>query len=315
MIIHNATIHSPIERFATALHVEGGIITWMGDEDTAAYRARAHPDAPVIDTERALITPAFHDAAAAPTSVLHRNGITAAHIHLGSAAELAGYDPHLDAIGILSDPPASGPAIHALAPGASAEEMEDFLRMERPPLVEAALTVAGRGDAAAFTDLVAGGRVPSARVYLSAREDVAPHVLEGWSVVIIIDGEIKLRLADLARAGVPFALRGAGTPWETITRALFEGPAPISARAAFNAHTRGAWRLTPGQFEPRGMLRVGAPADLASWHVEALAVQAPDERAAHWSTDERAGTPLLPYLGAGESEPDLLRLWHRGVEL
>src|SRR5699024_3539597 len=68
-------------------------------------------------------------------------------------------------------------------------------------------------------------------------------------------------------------------------------------------------------FEPRGVLRVGAPADLASWHVEALAVQAPDERAAHWSTDERAGTPLLPFFGAGEPAPRLLRLWQRGVEL
>jgi len=317
LILHNATIHSPIERFATALHVEEGLITWMGDEDTAAYRARAHPEARLIDAERALITPAFHDASAAaqPANALHRTAITAAHIHLGSAPDTSGYGPHLDLVGIHTDLPSAGPALHRLTPGADAMEMERFLRTDRAPLVEPALTVASAEDAAAFAELVAGGRAPSARVYLHASQDVAPELLATWSVVVIIDGEINLRLADLARAGVPFALTGAGTPWETIARALLEGPAPISARAAFNAHTRGAWRLTPGQFEPRGVLRVGAPADLASWHVEALAVQAPDERAAHWSTDERAGTPLLPYFGAGEPEPRLLRLWHRGVEL
>src|SRR5699024_1472071 len=120
LILHNATIHSPIERFATALHVEEGIITWMGDEDTAAYRARAHPQARLIDAEQALITPAFHDAssAAQPANALHRAGITAAHIHLGSAPDTSGYGPHLDLVGIHTDLPSAGPALHRLAPGA-----------------------------------------------------------------------------------------------------------------------------------------------------------------------------------------------------
>src|SRR5699024_8819954 len=132
--------------------------------------ARAHPQARLIDAEQALITPAFHDAssAAQPANALHRAGITAAHIHLGSAPDTSGYGPHLDLVGIHTDLPSAGPALHRLAPGATATEMEHFLRIDRAALVEPALTVAGGEDAAAFAELAAGGLRPTARLYLHA---------------------------------------------------------------------------------------------------------------------------------------------------
>src|SRR5699024_1886464 len=128
-----------------------------------------------------------------------------------------------------------GPARHRLAPGATATEMEHFLRIDRAALVEPALTVAGGEDAAAFAELAAGGLRPTARLYLHANQDVAPELLAAWSVVVILDGEINLRLADLARAWIPFALTGAGTPCRSSARALFEGLEPSSARVAFTA--------------------------------------------------------------------------------
>ncbi|MGO1317396.1 MAG: hydrolase, partial [Cellulomonadaceae bacterium] len=77
-----------------------------------------------------------------------------------------------------------------------------------------------------------------------------------------------------------------------------------SARAAFRAHTRGGWRLAG---EPAtGELRVGSPAHLAVWRADELGVQAPGGRVAAWSTDRRAGTPLLPLLDQGAEAPRCL---------
>lgn len=314
MIIHNATIHSPVERFATALHVEDGVIVWMGDEDTAKYRAEAYPEAEVLDAHRCLITPTFHDSFshARRSEELHARGVTAAHVHIDSTAELAPFADRLDAIGIFHGAPAPGPSVHLLGPGASAPQMRQFLQTPRPGMSEAGLVLTDTGDLRAFEELVSDPQSPKARVYVNAGLEVNAEDLHGWSVVVLLDGDIRLRVGDLSRLGIPFAVSGTGTAWETITQLLVDGPAPISSRAGFNAHTRGAWRLTPRQGEPRGILRVGAPADLAWWEVNALAVQAPDEHAAFWSTDQRAGTPLLPALGAGEEPPRLARIARAG---
>lgn len=317
MIIHNATIHSPVERFATALHVEDGIIVWMGDEDTAKYRAEAFPEADVIDARHALITPTFHDSFSRGRSSeeLHARGVTAAHIQVDTPAQLEPFVDHLDVIGIFAGEPGPGPSVHLLGPGASASQMRNFLQLPRPDMSEPALFLSEAPDLRAFEELVSGSRSPKGRVYVDAGLEVNAEDLHGWSVVVVLDGEIRLRVGDLPRLGIPFAVSGTGSAWETIAQLLVDGPAPISSRAGFNAHTRGAWRLTPGQVEPRGILRVGAPADLALWEVNALAVQAPDENTAFWSTDQRAGTPLLPALGAGEEPPGLGRITRAGVFL
>ncbi len=55
-----------------------------------------------------------------------------------------------------------------------------------------------------------------------------------------------------------------------------------------------------------GRLAPSSPATFAVWEVEALSVQAPDGRVSAWSTDTRAGTPLLPVLDAETAEPRLL---------
>jgi predicted amidohydrolase YtcJ len=112
--------------------------------------------------------------------------------------------------------------------------------------------------------------------------------------------------ASLNRAGVALAF-GSDTPvtpfdpWGAVRAASWhhEESERLTVRAAFNAHTRGGWRAA--RRDEGGVIAPGAPASVAVWDVPgALAVQTPDARVAAWSTDPRAGVPLLPDL-----HPDL----------
>lgn len=96
------------------------------------------------------------------------------------------------------------------------------------------------------------------------------------------------------------------TPWHTVASAMYHHTpsSRISARAAFNAHTRGGWRAVG--VDDAGVIRTGAAAHLAVWRVDELSVQAPDERVAAWSTDPSSGTPLLPVLTEDGPFPDCL---------
>lgn len=105
--------------------------------------------------------------------------------------------------------------------------------------------------------------------------------------------------AAMTRAGVPLVLGSDSPvtpldPWGAVRAAAFHRTLDhrVSARAAFNAHTRGGWRAI-GR-DDAGVLVPGAPADYAVWTVGDLVVQAPDERVANWSTDPRSGTPACP---------------------
>ncbi|MBC7289799.1 MAG: amidohydrolase family protein, partial [Actinotalea sp.] len=134
--------------------------------------------------------------------------------------------------------------------------------------------------------------------------------------------------ADLASAGVPLALGSDSPvtpvdPWAAVSAAVHHRtPAQrITARAAFRAHTRGGWRLGRLEHLGAGEIRLGAPAHLAIWDAVALGVQAPDPGRAAWSTDRRAGSPLLPELpepaalAAGRDRPRCLRTLRDGVVL
>lgn len=118
--------------------------------------------------------------------------------------------------------------------------------------------------------------------------------------------------AAMTRAGVPLVLGSDSPvtpldPWGAVRAAAFHRTPGhrISARAAFNAHTRGGWRAV-GR-DDAGVLVPGAPADYAVWSVGDLVVQAPDDRVANWSTDPRSGTPGLPDVTPGGDLPTALR--------
>lgn len=110
-------------------------------------------------------------------------------------------------------------------------------------------------------------------------------------------------LGSMSRAGIPLAL-GSDSPvlpmggWRAVSEAMShrDPTEQLSMRAAFSAHTRGAWRAIGVD---AGALTPGAPAHLAFWDVANLVAHTPDERIARWSTDPRAGTAALPALESG----------------
>jgi predicted amidohydrolase YtcJ len=108
--------------------------------------------------------------------------------------------------------------------------------------------------------------------------------------------------ASMNRAGVALAF-GSDTPvtpfdpWAGVRAAAWHHTESerITARAAFNAYTRGGWRAA--RRDEGGVIALGAPASIAVWDVPGdLVVQTPDSRIAAWSTDPRAGVPQLPDL-------------------
>ncbi|HET9828959.1 MAG TPA: amidohydrolase family protein [Nocardioidaceae bacterium] len=108
--------------------------------------------------------------------------------------------------------------------------------------------------------------------------------------------------ASMSKVGVPLAF-GSDTPvtpfapWAGVRAAAWHHTETerITARAAFNAHTRGGWRAA--RRDDGGVIALGAPGSIAVWDVPGdLVVQTPDARVAAWSTDPRAGVPQLPDL-------------------
>jgi predicted amidohydrolase YtcJ len=131
-------------------------------------------------------------------------------------------------------------------------------------------------------------------------------------------------LALLASQGVPLAF-GSDTPvtgmnpWETV-RAATAHHSPgsaMSARAAFAAATRGAWRAGGVRDGVAGTLAPGAPASYAVWDVPgglgALEVAAPADTVQRWSTDPRSRIPALPRLVPGAPLPVCRQTVHRGA--
>ncbi|MFG1813964.1 amidohydrolase [Kribbella sp. NPDC049174] len=118
---------------------------------------------------------------------------------------------------------------------------------------------------------------------------------------------------SLARAGVVLAF-GSDSPvtelggWEAVRAAAFhhEQGQRITVRAAFQAHTRGGWRAAG--IDDAGVLAPGTAATYAIWESDAeLVVQTPDSRVAAWSTDPRAGVPVLPDLSDNAPVPTCQR--------
>lgn len=129
-------------------------------------------------------------------------------------------------------------------------------------------------------------------------------------------------LADLAAAGVPLAFGSDSPvtsidPWAAVRAAVQHRSVDqrISARAAFRASTRGGWRLAGLDHTGAGELRVGSPAHLAVWRAEHLTVQSADGSFSSWSTDARAGIPLLPDMSPDAPLPECLRTVRGGTVL
>jgi predicted amidohydrolase YtcJ len=62
-----------------------------------------------------------------------------------------------------------------------------------------------------------------------------------------------------------------------------------------------------------GTLAIGAPAHFAVWEESELTVTIADERVSRWSTDERAGTAVLPDLS--QAVPAALATYRDGLPI
>lgn len=174
------------------------------------------------------------------------------------------------------------------------------------------LGLAGTPVAATGLDQYGGRSHPVVR--LSDTTEVTDQAIRTWletRTFVVTDPTCDPALAQrLLAQGVPFALGSrdaspeVGNAWHWVRSLVFGENGGISGRAAFNCVTRSGWRLAG--LPDRGVLRVGAPADLNLWMTDHLAVQVPDERVRAWSTDVRAGTPPLPDLSPGAELPELV---------
>lgn len=125
----------------------------------------------------------------------------------------------------------------------------------------------------------------------------------GVHVLLIAPGHLATALS----VGVPTSAAPpeGENPWQLIADHVHHSSDPVSVRAGFNAQTRGAFRSLPDARPLAGQLNPGTEATYAVWEVEQLSVQTPHSTVSAWSTDQRARTPLLPYLD-GETLPQLV---------
>ncbi|HRO92871.1 amidohydrolase family protein [Citricoccus sp.] len=207
----------------------------------------------------------------------------------------------------------AGAAAHLAGVATEAGVQVYFLPEDAEGLEAVIAAVAGAADA---QGQAATGR---ARHRVAWNGPVAESTIEhlarlGVSVTVVPDatGAILAPVASLLARGVPVCLgtgAGPGDLWSAIRACLEHGDPDqrISARAGFTAATRAGLRALPAavadRFGTAGRIAPSAPATFGIWATEALSVQAPDGRVAAWSTDTRAGTPLLPVLEEGTAAP------------
>ncbi|WP_277681144.1 amidohydrolase [Saccharomonospora azurea] len=124
----------------------------------------------------------------------------------------------------------------------------------------------------------------------------------------------------LAAEGVSLALGSDAPvtlldPWSGVRAAVHHRTpgSGISARAAFNAHTRGGHRAAGVNDGVTGSLVPGAPAHYAVWDADELVVATPDSRVQRWSTDPRSRVPGLPPLDPGAALPTCVRTVRAGT--
>ncbi|MGC5049385.1 hypothetical protein [Micrococcus porci] len=337
----NGIVHSASDPYATAALVSDGVVAWLGD-DSSADRV-ADPDVPRVDLAGAVLAPAFVEPGGPsvdPAQALrHGVAIVTVLAESGQTAQAlqAAADPALQTVVYRAadtvDAEAAGVWLPAEGEALAALVVASTRAREQVHLVPAAGGDPAEGQVAALAALRSAAEELGApalgrgrhRVVLTApitAEDRALLAAISASVTVApeADGVLRAPLGTLLAEGVPVCLSTAGEagPWAAVRAALShpDEAERISARSAFTAATRTPLRVLPDapgatvQAAPR--LTVSAPATFAVWEADAVAVQSPDGRVAAWSTDTRAGTPLLPALDAETALPRWRATWVDG---
>lgn len=290
-------------------------LTAQGDPDAVLRNAAARGTAAVVHTGPvdALTSLPGEDRKDAPSA---GGGAARPSVYLWPTVSAEALEPGLDLIS------AAGPddrlvGLRTVVHDAPAQQVTAFLttcleRSLRPGLVvdrTSATTTAVVVDAVVAARETAGERRFNAA---GLRLEFAPDLtsdellpvldaLSGCAFTVCLDPASSPLASEYYRRGIPVTLGTGGAlldPWAAV-RALLNHDAEhqrISARAAFTATTRGAWRGIGRGGGMSGQLAPGTPATYALWQVEALMVQAAAGTGASWSTDPRSRTPLLPAL-------------------
>lgn len=325
LLLTNGYIHSVSEPYANALHVENDVIAWLGADDTAQQMVAATTTGGVetTDVQQRLITAAFVDG-------FSRHSLT----ERDARVMLSATQPSEDAF--YYAPWHEEPAPHAVGMFVSAEaldQLEKIVSQLKPP-TQLLIESTGLDDLERIITVLE--HQSNTALMRSRHRIVLNHELTAKhadklltvhaSVTLvpeIVDGQpvFHAPTATLISQGVHVATGSgdwSGSMWDLLT-ALIEHDDEaqrVSTRAAFNTVTRDGVRVLPSKIAQAnmtaGQIAVGSPAHLNIWHADQLGVQAPDLRAAHWSTDKRAGTALLPILSSQEASPELVGLVRNG---
>lgn len=322
LLLTNAYIHSVADPYANAMHLENGVISWLGASEAAERMLAATTTTPVEshDFDGLLITPAFIDGFS--THALQTGD---ERFGLSSTTKIAdavyyGHPDEDDTDGIY-------------VPAENLDQLGALLGQIKPP-TQLLIESTGPDTLTAILSQLSEQKNSSLmrsrhRIVLNhtvTDEHIALLVKTHSSVTVIPDvqtaqPQFHAPLASLIAQGVHVA---AGTGewtdsiWHLLTAMIEHSDQQqrISTRAAFNTVTRDGIRVLPSRIAQAqmgsGQIAAGSPADLNVWHAQQLGVQAPDVKAAHWSTDKRAGTALLPILESTETQPQLRRVIRNG---
>lgn len=330
----DGSVYSPVDPFATALVMNEGTVEWVGQD----AGARSILDETMQSTELggALLAPTFSLAAASVSSVEGTESLLSDCLSMGYG-EVNLFLTH-DFVG--GGHMESGLRANTYIP---AEALLNPAQLEASIsgvyFTEESLEHLSLLSVAVDHKLIVSGAFStgsSTRTFLENISALEP--LDRLRIAPRLDGVHSLDddLIDMARSlQVPLGFSSDyDSAGESFSKALSSGAAvtlgsdpltkteafgwdlvshavnapehqAISARAAFQAMTRGVQRANGVSTPLAGQLVPGAPANFAIWNVTELMVQTPDSRISAWSTDPRARTPLLPALAPDVERPVL----------
>lgn len=317
LLLTNGYIHSVSEPYANGLHADNGVVAWLGSDEAGERLVAATVTGPVNtnDLRGTLVTPAFIDGFS--TTPITPSDTRSTFSSTVPGAECVYYAP-LDADPITAD--------GVFVAAGQLDQLPNVMHNLKPPT-----QLLIQSDSPEHLDHVLDilAQQSNASLMRSRHRILANHPMSAQqisqlvtlhaSITIvprIVDATPKIfaPTASLIAEGVHVAMgtgEWSGSLWELVT-ALIENEDTderISTRAAFNTVSRDAVRVLPSRIAQAnmgaGQIAVGSPADFNVWQAEQLGVQAPDVKAAHWSTDKRAGTALLPILSSTEELPKL----------
>lgn len=324
----NGFIHSVSDPYATAMLIDDGVVAWVGADDTAEKVAAAQaPDAQVIDLQGALVAPAFLNSFTTEDSATGRAEYGEALFTTTTEQPGAQAVPY-----VPLDRADANTSSHLYVDLNDTAHLDAALRLSRADRRQLLFHSHHEEHVAELLPMLVEDRAQrqfpgSHRLILGhalGTDDIAQLNSLGVAVTVVPDPEtesVQAPVATLLSAGIPVSLGTGSSPhslWHGI-RSLLEHSTPqqrVSARAGFTAATRAGARALPQELAhtwmAAGRIAAGSPAHVNLWRANELSVQAPDGRVSGWSTDARAGTPLLPVLAGDAPLPQLVAHLHEG---